>query len=441
MARKDVLLPFLREKEYMDERVSSGIEAYRKGYGRLSFKDAEGKPLEGVKIRLEQKTHDFRFGANLFMLDELPTDEKNEVYKSRFAALFNLATLPFYWKDLEPEPGKPRFSKGSPRVYRRPAVDLCLEFCEANGIEPKAHCLNYAFWTPDWVPKEIKEEKRLLTKRFSELAARYSGRIPGWEVTNETLFTRPVNPPMAFYNDPDFVHWSFKEAERLFPTNDLIINDACGNIWGNTFNSTRSNYYLQIKDELARGSRIDTIGMQYHMFYRKEDELRETEQFYDPRRLYAVMDRYADFGKPLQVTELTIPAYSENEEDEELQAEIIKNIYSMWFSHPNMEAIIYWNLIDGYAAFAPQGDMTAGENYYYGGLLRYDGTPKPAYKVLSDLIKKEWHTSLALDAASEASFKGFYGDYDMTVLANGKEYSFPFHLAKDGLNDFTFTLD
>ncbi|MBQ7377508.1 MAG: hypothetical protein IJW71_04210 [Clostridia bacterium] len=24
----------------------------------------------------------------------------------------------------------------------------------------------------------------------------------------------------------------------------------------------------------------------------------------------------------------------------------------------------YWNLVDGYAAFAPQGDMTAGENNY-----------------------------------------------------------------------------
>ena len=65
------------------------------------------------------------------------------------------------------------------------------------------------------------------------------------------------------------------------------------------------------------------------------------------------------------MTEVTIPAYSNSEEDEALQAEIIEKLYSIWFSHSNMEQIIYWNLVDGYAAFAPQGDMTAGENYYY----------------------------------------------------------------------------
>ena len=44
--------------------------------------------------------------------------------------------------------------------------------------------------------------------------------------------------------------------------------------------------------------------------------------------------------------------------------------------------------VDGYAHFwdpdpakivASQGDMTIGENYYYGGLLRFDLSPKSAY--------------------------------------------------------------
>ena len=82
------------------------------------------------------------------------------------------------------------------------------------------------------------------------------------------------------------------------------------------------------------------------------------------------MDLYSSFGKPLQVTEVTIPAYSNSEKDEALQAEIIEKLYSIWFSHPNMEQIIYWNLVDGYAHVetddqavidASQGDMTIGE--------------------------------------------------------------------------------
>lgn len=75
------------------------------------------------------------------------------------------------------------------------------------------------------------------------------------------------------------------------------------------------------------------------------------------------MDTYAKFGKPLQITEITIPAYSNDPADEEIQSQIIKNLYSIWFSHPAMEAIIYWNLPDGYAHRAVPGDMTQGGEY------------------------------------------------------------------------------
>ena len=85
------------------------------------------------------------------------------------------------------------------------------------------------------------------------------------------------------------------------------------------------------------------------------------------------MDHYWNrYHKLLQVTEVTIPAYSNSAEDEALQAEVLEKLFTIWFSHPAMEAAIYWNLVDGYAAFAPQGDMTAGENYYHGGLIRFD---------------------------------------------------------------------
>ena len=110
------------------------------------------------------------------------------------------------------------------------------------------------------------------------------------------------------------------------------------------------------------------------------------------------MDLYARFGKPMQITEVTVPAYSNDAEDEAIQAELIKYLYSIWFSHPNVEQIVYWNVVDGYAHLwdtdpikiaASQGNMAIGENYYYGGLLRFDMTPKPAYYTIKNLIQKE----------------------------------------------------
>ena len=171
--REEVLRPFVEQADYLNERVSTGIEMNRKGWAELSFVDREGKPVKGVTVEARQRTHDFKTGANLFMLEELETPEKNAEYKRLFADAFNLATLPFYWRDLEPEQGKPRFAKDSPKVYRRPAPDLCLEYCEANGIEPKCHCLNYDQWSPDWLANEVPVIRQALVKRFTELSERY----------------------------------------------------------------------------------------------------------------------------------------------------------------------------------------------------------------------------------------------------------------------------
>lgn len=109
---------------------------------------------------------------------------------------------------------------------------------------------------------------------------------------------------------------------------------------------------------------------------------------------------------------------------------MIEKLYSLWFSYPNVEQIVYWNLPDGYAAFTTPGNMAEGENYYRGGLLRFDMSEKPAYKRLKRLIKEVWTTDEELTANEngEVSFLGFYGEYEVT--AGGKTYTVNFD--KDG---------
>lgn len=142
---------FDKQKEFYEKTVTEGIEKNRKGDGTISLFDKDGMPLKGATVKLVQKSHEFRFGANIFMLDELESEEKNEKYKKRFAELFNMATLPFYWDALEPERGKPRYDKDSPKIYRRPPTDLCIEYCEKHGIEPREHALAYEHFFPEWI--------------------------------------------------------------------------------------------------------------------------------------------------------------------------------------------------------------------------------------------------------------------------------------------------
>lgn len=426
--RKKVLELFEKNKDYMEERISCGIEQNRKGYAEISVKDVQGNPVSGAKISVKQKSHEFKYGANLFMLDEFENEEKNELYKRYFADTFNMATLPFYWDTTEPEKGKTRYAKGSEKLYRRPPIDLCVEFCEKHGIEPREHALAYENFFPNWLRgASVTEVKLALENRYREISERYKDKIHTIEVTNEMEWR---DGKTAFYNEPDYIEWCFKTAEKYFPANQLVVNEHSV-VWVNVCRASNW-YYSYIEANMLKGARIDAIGMQYHMFFRAEDEYKETRMYYDPVNLYKHMDLYAKLGKPLQITEVTVPAYSNNPEDEAIQAEIIEKLYSIWFSHPNVEQIIYWNLPDGYAAFAPQGDMTAGENYYYGGLLRFDMTPKPAYYVIKNLFEKTWHTEMEImsDADGKAGFKGFYGTYELEIEFGGKTVTKEINLIK-----------
>lgn len=448
--RRKIFDLFEEQKDFTDAKVAEGIEKYRKGDATVTVVDGQGDPVSGAQIRVNQKNHEFRFGANIFMLDELETPEKNEAYKRYFADLFNMATLPFYWDTLEPERGMLRYEKDSPKIYRRPAIDLCMEFCAEHGIEPREHALAYDNFFPGWLrDASVAQVKEALEDRFAEVARRYADKIRTIEVVNEMEVERGKT---AFYDEPDYVEWCFKTAEKYFPNNQLVVNDHTPLGWKDRGRAT-DKYYAYIEANLLKGARIDAIGMQFHMFNRpRETEYEKTRLTLNPQKLYHQMDLYANFGKPLQITEVTLPAYSWEPEDEQIQAELLEKLYSIWFSHPNVEQIIYWNLVDGYAYTkevelekirATQGDMTLGENYYYGGLLRFDMSPKPAYHKLKELTQKTWHTELSFtaDANGTGAFRGFYGAYEVEIVANGKKIVKTFDLSsKAGANELVVQL-
>ena len=450
MDRQRVLEFFEGNKDFFENTVEENIEKYRKGDLTLHIVDKDGNAVDGVEVKIKQRSHEFRFGANLFMLDELETEEKNRLYKEHFKTTFNMATLPFYWSTCEPRKGEKRYAKDSKKWYRRPPIDLCMEFCQANNIEPREHAFAYERQFPEWLwGKSTDEVKRELEIRFEEMAKMYGDKIRTIEVTNEMLWSHN-DGRTEFYNQRDYIEWCFKLAEKYFPKNQLVINEYTEACWGDNCRAT-DRYYAYIEANKLKGAKIDAIGFQYHMFYKKEDEYEKAKFLYHPRHLYDHMDLYSDLADTLQVTEITLPAYSNAPEDEEIQARLLEYLYTLWFSHPKMEQIIYWNLVDGYAYVESptpeeirrtQGNMEIGENYYYGGLLRFDMSPKPAFLALKKLIEEKWHTELdsATNTEGRVCFRGFYGDYEIEIKVAGKTVSKQISHSKNGVGDITLTI-
>jgi endo-1,4-beta-xylanase len=418
----------------LEKRIEEGIRNNRMGFATLQFFDNKGTPLTNVEIDLEQIRHEFLFGANIFMLGGFPTARQNKQFESAFTSIFNYATVPFYWSDLEPVQDKPRFAKDSPPIYRRPPPDAVVEFCQKNGLEMKGHPLVWHQWYPKWRPDDPQEAMRLVDKRIQIIAARYGETITRWEVVNEPV-ERNLWAVKWFNLPDDYIIRSFSFAANCFPLKDkLMINEANTFSWLK-FKGDSSLYYEMIRELLNNGIRIDEIGMQLHCFSSEAWQPLLSGLQYTPADMLKVLDKYSDFGLPLAITELTFPTLPNTSEGERIQEIIARNFYRLWFSHPNVNAITWWNMVDGTAA--------SEEDKTNAGLLRKDFSPKPAFTTLHDLIRKEWWTKIRQNSgkSNELKVQGFYGDYQIIATYKGKTIREEIHLSKNGKNNFKFKFE
>ena len=430
-------------REEVDARIAEGIEKHRKGLCRVRLTGPDGQPLAGRKLRLTQKSHDFRYGANIFMLDEFRNEADNAEYRRFFKEHFNLATVPFYWDGLEPSEGKPRYGRDSEKVYRRPAPELCAAYCEENGILPKLHCLVYDKFVPDWLVKlPLEEVKRRYEERFRQIAERFSGRMYEFEVINELLCEAGWSYKTALSQERDILEWSFRTARKYFPKETLVINEA-NPIQGLAHAGYRHPYYLLLENALLKGASIDRIGLQNHLFTgvsahtpeEYEQSVRSGVYMNDPMTYFRGLDLIAELGLPLEITEVTVPTFGDTPGDEELQADMLKLWYSVWFSHPAVDAVVYWNTVDG---FAYAGSENWIENNCRGGLWNHDLTPKKAALMLRKLFGEIWRTNLELttDQDGAAEFRGFFGEY--AVGTEGRTFEIGLHKHHSG--SFTLSL-
>jgi GH35 family endo-1,4-beta-xylanase len=435
---KDIAKNLLKEDSYIDGRIERGIEENRKGRGSVEVLDGRGNPISGASVKLKLKKHECHFGCNSFFFGQFEEEEKNQAHNEAFKDLFNLAVLPFYWSDLEPIQGQLRFDKDSPNIYRRPAVDLVLDFCEANNITPKGHPLCWHNFLPEWLSLDKPSMTTSLEKRIKEIADRYGNRIKIWDVCNEAIMLDPadINRRMP----ENHVEFAFKCAQKYLPQNtQLIYNDYY--VWDNR--GVYTPMYMLSRHLKNLDVNLGGLGLQFHMFGRAIEEMRSyADVQLNPYNLYSMMDLYGKLGLPINLSEITITAHADLGDGPAFQKEVAEKLYKIWFSHAAVDGVTWWNLVDDTAYVNPK-NPSWNENAYKGGLLNYDLTPKPAYEALRKLVKEDWITNCKLDYKSEIdnNFVGFYGEYDVEIETNAGTYTKELKLSKGSINNFKFEVE
>ncbi|UZR99550.1 endo-1,4-beta-xylanase [Chondrinema litorale] len=418
----------------IQQRINSGIETNRKGWFTLNIVDQDNQPISDASINLELTNHEFLFGSNIFMYQGFPDQKQNQRYEDVFKQIFNFASLPFYWKALEPEPGVLRYEANSEKIYRRPPPDPILAYCKENNITPKGHTLvwdNPTWSIPEWLPENAEKREELINKRISQLGERYGESIKYWDVVNE-LDQRAGH--MEVVMPKDFALKAFKQAEAVYPRENTLILNEVTNVWYKNAGEY-SNFYTIIDNLLMKGAKIDAIGFQCHFFGGERDiKAMMDGKLMQPKQILDILDTYGEFQLPIHVTEITVPTIPNNAEGEKIQALITENLYKIWFSHKNVEAITWWNVADGTA--------TKNEDKFLGGVLRGDLSAKPSFDVLNRLINEDWHTKIVNQnlVDSQLKFNGFFGEYTVKIQYKGKTIEKKINLTKNGLDKITIKI-
>lgn len=418
----------------MEHIITANIEQYRKSDVSIKLMDTKGNPLQNVEVVVEQISHDFLFGSNLFVLGQLETPEANDKYEEAFLKIFNSATIPFYWLGTEPTQGHLRYEEGALYVWRRPPPDRLVAWCKQHDIVPKGHPLLWHAHNPEWLPKDPERLKKLFVQRFEQIADRYGESISLWDGVNEPIDC--VRDFPLYTKDLAYVEWAFCEQRKLFPSQAQLCINEMPHV-SHEYHSedeSQTRYFRHIKELIEKGVQIDGIGFQFHLFSDGIISRILGGHSYSPQQLLKVYQLYDRFSLPMYITEITIPTMAETREAERFQEEMVRNYYRLWFSVPRMKGITWWNLADGTAI--------ANETKFQGGLLNKNFEPKRSYMALDELINHRWKTKLHLTTTKEGivNFRGFHGKYRITAETPHLNRSREIHVIEQAENQYKLAI-
>ncbi|MEB3288599.1 MAG: endo-1,4-beta-xylanase [Leptolyngbya sp.] len=312
----------------------------------------------------------FQFGCNAFGHPHL-----GATYDRYFSALFDTATVPFYWQPFEPDPGQ----------FNDTTLDQQVAWLRAEGIQPKGHPLVWfhEIGIPDWVrPMTYDQVKTAIRQRILTITRRYGDRIPAYDVINEAHHV-PWSNDLDYSPDQliELTHLACEAAREGHPTVKRIVNSCC--LWARNvaiYGPPQRSPLQYLRACLAANIDFEVIGLQ---LYYPDQDMFEIDR---------MLDRFIALGKPIHITEMatsSAPGLDEQSSlgeaqglwhapwSEAVQADWVEQIYTLAYSKPEIEAATWWD-------FSDQGTF-----WPFGGLLNRNQQPKAAYYRLSAL-KRAW---------------------------------------------------
>ena len=287
--------------------------------------------------------------------------------------------------DMKPEPTEPKEGQ-----FNWDNADKIANFCRANGIKLRGHCLMWHSQIGEWMLKDNPTKEVFYARMKNHIQAvvnRYKDVVYCWDVVNEAMTDdkNAVDPyrqsPMYKLCGDEFIAKAFQFAHEADPKALLFYND-----YNETDPVKSQRIFNMVKAMKAAGVPIDGIGMQghYNIYGPTEKEVD------DAITLYKKIVRH------IHVTELDIRVNTEmggqlrfsqgnvniSDSVKQYLADQYARVFDVFRKHKDViDCVTFWNLSD-------KDSWLGAANYPLPFDTEYK--PKLAYDVIKNMLPAKW---------------------------------------------------
>ncbi len=389
--------------------AAARIDRHRKADLTIVVTDADGAPLPGVTVEVTMTRHAFGFGvaadADLLVMTRAQFDRYaagghgsyqgftwDDVlkYRATLAANFNKVVLE---NDLKIG-GWIVGLKNDRGRFRREWTLAALDWLKERQIEVRGH---YGVWGPidanePWNTGWFETDERYGDKMLAYLkdfVPQIAGRVGEWDAINHIVGWGPETLGKRYGNE--YYAEVIRLMRELDPSAEMWVNE--GNILSG---GGQDPAYRAVIDDLIRLKQPpDGAGFMAHF---RDGSLTGMN------RMKQVLDAYADRGLKLQLTELDYDGLNR-----ELQADYVRDVLTLCFSHPAMDGVVQWGF---WAKRHWRPDSAPwSENWDL----------RPVGQAYRDLVYRQWWTDVTVKTGADgtATVRGFRGDYEVRVHVGG----------------------
>ncbi|MDX2618067.1 endo-1,4-beta-xylanase [Streptomyces sp. NPDC052071] len=187
--------------------------------------------------------------------------------------------------------------EGSRNSFSFSAADRIVSHAQSKGMTVRGHTLVWHSQLPGWVsPLAATDLRSAMNNHITQVMTHYKGKIHSWDVVNEAFQDGGSgarrSSPFQDKLGNGFIEEAFRTARTVDADAKLCYND-----YNTDGQNAKSNaVYEMVKDFKQRGVPIDCVGFQSH--FNSNSPV--------PSDFQANLQRFADLGVDVQITELDI---------------------------------------------------------------------------------------------------------------------------------------